>query len=481
MRSPFRIVKIFAVSGLACAVVATASGANAAAAAARRWGKALQVPGTATLNIGGSAGMGTVSCASAGNCSAGGSYKDGSGHLQAFVANQVNGTWRKAVEVPGTAALNAGGSASVASVSCPTAGSCSAGGAYTDGSGHLQPFVVSKKKGTWRTAIDVPGSATLNANGNASILSVSCASAGNCAAGGFYLDGSGKFQAFVVNQVNGTWHKAIEVPGTATLNADGNASTQSVSCASAGNCVAGGYYDDGSNRFQAFVVGRVNGTWLKAIEVPGTAALNADGNASVNSVSCASAGNCAAGGYYVDGSDHSHPFVVNQVRSTWHKAIVVPGTVTLSKGALAQVHVVSCASAGSCAAAGVYTDGSGHLQAFVVSQVSGTWRKAIEVPGTSTLNKGGEAFMPGLSCSSAGNCSGGGAYTDGSGHQQAFVVSQVKGTWRTAIEVPGTATLNMGGTASTESVSCTSPGECSAAGYYTGGSGHMQALVVTES
>ncbi len=50
---------------------------------------------------------------------------------------------------------------------------------------------------------------------------MSCAAAGNCSAGGHYTDSSGHFQAFVVSQVNGTWHTAIEVPGTAALNQGG--------------------------------------------------------------------------------------------------------------------------------------------------------------------------------------------------------------------------------------------------------------------
>jgi hypothetical protein len=34
------------------------------------------------------------------------------------------------------------------------------------------------------------------------------------------------------------------------------------------------------------------------------------------------------------------------------------------------------------------------------------------------------AFLASVSCGSAGNCAAGGIYTDGSGHQQGFVVSQ---------------------------------------------------------
>jgi hypothetical protein len=83
---------------------------------------------------------------------------------------------------------------------------------------------------------------------------VSCASAGNCSAGGFYADSSNKEQAFVVSEVGGAWHKAIEVRGTAALNKGGQAHILSVSCTSAGHCSAGGTYADGSGVIQAFVV-----------------------------------------------------------------------------------------------------------------------------------------------------------------------------------------------------------------------------------
>ena len=56
----------------------------------------------------------------------------------------------------------------------------------------------------------------------------------------------------MVNEVNGTWGTAIEVPGTAALNTGGQAAVTAVSCAPAGTCSAGGVYT-GSGQ-QAFVV-----------------------------------------------------------------------------------------------------------------------------------------------------------------------------------------------------------------------------------
>jgi hypothetical protein len=404
----------------------TGTAQAAAVAVAGTWRKAIEVPGLGSLNKRGSALLTSVSCASAGNCAAGGFYSDGSFHAQAFVVSEHNGTWGTAIEVPGSGALNKGGYALIESVSCASAGNCAAGGQYSDGSrgfGHLQAFVVGERNGAWGTAIEVPWSGALNAGGNAVVFSVSCASAGNCAAGGSYADRSGHGQVFVVGERNGAWGKAIEVPGSGALNKGGSAFTSSVWCTSAGNCAAGGDYTDGSFRGQAFVVSERNGTWGKAIEVPGSGTLNKGGSASSSSVSCASAGNCAVGGFYTDRSGHRQAFVISERNRTWGKAIEVPGSGALNKGGRAEVGSVSCVSAGNCAAGGQYWDGIA-FQAFVVSERDGAWGKAIEVPGSGSLNAGRFAFTGSVSCALAGNCAAGGIYTDRSGHSQAFVVNQ---------------------------------------------------------
>ena len=119
------------------------------------------------------------------------------------MVSEKNGTWGTAKQVPGTAALNTGGFAEMPSVSCASAGNCSAGGDYFDRTGFGHAFVVSEKNGTWGTATKVPGTAALN-HENAEIPSVSCGSAGNCSAGGFYTDSSGHRQAYVVSETNGT-------------------------------------------------------------------------------------------------------------------------------------------------------------------------------------------------------------------------------------------------------------------------------------
>jgi hypothetical protein len=464
---------------------AHAARAAAPAAAGGTWGTAEEVPGTAALSQGGTAQVTSVSCPTAGSCGAVGFYSDPTGPFQAFVVSKADGTWGTAAEAPGTAALNQGGNAAMGSVSCASAGNCSAGGSYVNSLSYTEAFVISETNGSWRQAKEVPGTAALNRGHMAVTNSVSCPSAGNCSAGGYYTDSSDHQQAFVISEVNGSWGTAVELPGIAALNAGGSAEITSVSCASAGNCSAGGYYTDASGKLQVFVAGQANGAWHPAIEVPGTAALNQDGRAVINSVSCRSAGNCSAGGSYTQITADEQAFVVTETNGTWGTAEEVPGTAALNTGGSASTLSVSCASAGNCSAGGSYLDSSGD-QPFVVSETGGTWGSAEPVPGVAALDQGATyAATTSLSCASAGNCSAGGVYTDIYRHQQVFVVSQTDGSWGSAEEVPGTASLNTGGYAVINSVSCSSVAHCSAGGYYTesigGGFGNPQAFVVNQS
>ena len=200
------------------------AGAKGVSASGVTWNNAHQIPGLAALATRHIDEVDTVSCSSPGNCSAGGLYvtpANGDGG-EAFVANETGGVWGKAEEVPGTATLNAGdGGADVASMSCRSTGNCSAGGEYVESSGGEQAFVVDEVNGTWGTAVEAPGTAALNVGDGAQITAVSCGSPGNCSAMGQYSDGAllPLDQVFVIDEVNGTWQNAQQIPGTGALNA----------------------------------------------------------------------------------------------------------------------------------------------------------------------------------------------------------------------------------------------------------------------
>ena len=428
------------------------------------WHTAIEVPGSSTLNQGGNAEVESVSCESAGNCSAGGFYTDASFGQQAFVAAETNGTWGTAEEVPGTAALNKGGNAQITSVSCTSLGNCSAGGDYTDASNYQRAFVVNETNGTWGTAEEVPGIAVVGQYTRTWIVAMSCTSPGNCSAAG---------SSFVVAETNGTW-------GKATVPSFKNGSDfyfNSVSCASAGNCSAVGNYEEaiGSQLVvKAFAVDQVGGGWNTGEQIPGTAAFNSD-QSQVTSVSCASAGNCSADGSYVsDSSGHTQVFVVTETNGTWGTAEKVPSLAALNSDGYAWANAVACTAPGTCIAGGYYHDASFNEQAFFVAQTNGAWGAAEEVPGTAALNKFGDAYVTSISCGSAGNCSAGGSVSS-----QPFVIDQVNGTWDTPQEVTDNAgrsnsTSNPGIT----SISCASAGSCAAGGYYLDPSYHQQAFVV---
>jgi hypothetical protein len=167
--------------------------------------------------------------------------------------------------------------------------------------------------------------------------SVSCVSAGNCEAGGSYAEpsaGGGTYEAFVASERHGRWGKAIEVPGIPPPSSGicgpnsyrcvaGN--VLSVSCAPAGACADGGWYDTPSINGQvAFVATYKDGRWTKAIQIPGLEALDTGRFSAVNSVSCTLAGQCAAGGRYSTAKSGVGPaFVAEEKNGIWGQAQTV--------------------------------------------------------------------------------------------------------------------------------------------------------------
>jgi hypothetical protein len=198
---------------------------------------------------------------------------------------------------------------------------------------------------------------------------VSCASPGNCAAGGYYTASGDHEQALLVVQRNGTWQKAAPLRGVLTLNAGGEARILGVSCARRADCAAVGYYEDHHHKNQALALGEKNGRWTVAAEIPGTASLNTGGYAEAESVSCTAAGDCSAGGFYARVTSTA-AFVVTEASHVWGRAIEVPGSAALDKGDEETVGPLSCGSPGNCGAGGLYTDRSGHFQAMLVDETA---------------------------------------------------------------------------------------------------------------
>jgi hypothetical protein len=472
-------------AAIAAAAVALAAGAGPAAAQARSpaasrdtasaaWGTARLIPGLAALNTGGVAQVNSVACTSAGNCTAVGEYATPAVIDVPFAATQVNGTWHKAVKVPLAAAIK-NLAVGLGPVVCSSPGNCIATGLLI-GVGPQAVVVASEVDGTWGKARELPGIAALTANRYhwSEAGGLACASAGNCAIGGVYLDAARHNQAFVAAQVGGTWRTAGQVPGTGGTGGNG-AGVNTVFCVPAGPCTAGGGYPGGSPTGRAFVITDTGGSWGPLTAIP------ASSSDAINSLSCSSAGTCTGGGPVTsNGLSPTGIFTTAEHHGTWAKPQPLPGLATLNAGGFATI-TLSCVSAGTCGGGGDYTDAAHHGQAYVASQQHGTWGTAKAVPGLIALNSGGDAQLYVLSCGAPNGCGAGGYYTDSAGHTQAFVATASNGTWGTATQVPGTATLNQGGFAITYAISCPAAGHCTAGGLYTDSSGNQQAFVASQN
>jgi hypothetical protein len=474
-----RSVRSWLLVVLAVVAVLAASGFSAGkSASSGGWAKAVTVAGIA--KSGGETSV--ISCASPGNCVAAGEFRAKSG-IKVFVLSQVRGTWGKPSVLPGTAPTSKTGGAA-AGIACPSAGRCVVVGSYTDAAGHNQAFISRQVRGTWRKLSWVPGLARLDRGHNAGLDYLSCPSAGNCSAEGAYTDGSGNGHPFVVTQVRGTWGQVTTVPAATGLpgQAAGNVpSIGPISCPSPGNCSAAGTYAV-SGGGQVFVDNEVHGAWT-AEAVPGLATLNVGLQDSINAISCPSAGNCGAGGAYVAADGAMDSFVVNETHGTWGTATEVK---TKIPGFNADdgdwITAMSCPSAGNCTAGGEQNVEQDAINSsvYVLSEVHGTWGQAILVNGMSKLNQGDYATISQVSCSSAGNCGIAGYYNAGPNedliYTQPYVADQVKGTWSKAIEVPGIKTVpeSQGQNADTTTISCPAPNRCGAGG------GNGTAFVVTQ-
>jgi len=228
------------------------------------------------------------------------------------------------------------------------------------------------------------------------------------------------------------------------------------------------------------------GTWGPAQPVPGLAALAPHGStvisADINAISCATPGNCAAvGSYVVDTSGHNArvPLVVTETNGTWGNAQKVTGAV-LSTANSPALENVSCGAPGDCTATG-YSGAGPSQQAFFVTEALGAWGTASPIDA-SALGTGVASKFIAVSCSAAGECAAVGYYVPANSFvEQAFVMDEDSGSWGAAEPVPGLDTLQpTADSAYLTSVSCAGPGDCTAAGFYSYGSGDYAPLLVTE-
>jgi len=314
----------------------------------------------------------SISCTSAGTCSAVGAYDVGVGAIsieQPFAVSEVAGHWTSASEIALPAGTNFNPFGELNQVSCTSAGNCAAAGSYIDQNNVTHALVVSEVAGTWRAGSSFALPANASAYAGATLSEVSCASAGNCSVAGSYNVSGGAVEMLVGTETNFAWARASEIQLPASAAANPHVLLYGfggISCASNGNCASGGQYQDKVGNFQGFLVNEINGHWQAATELTlPSGAVQAGKNGGVVALSCVSAGNCAAGAAYEDSSGNYQALVVSETNHAWTTStkITLPAGAT-TVGQAGGIYALDCQRTGVCDAVGSYETTSGNYLGF---------------------------------------------------------------------------------------------------------------------
>src|ERR1700691_5314667 len=113
---------------------------------------------------------------------------------------------------------------------------------------------VNDIAGAWAVSSPVQfGSGVQSTAPNTALRSVSCSSAGNCTAVGLFNDVSGANKAFVVTESGGTWSSAAPTNLSSALQSNPtNSNFNAVSCTSNGDCAALGEFTSSSGTSESF-------------------------------------------------------------------------------------------------------------------------------------------------------------------------------------------------------------------------------------
>ena len=393
----------------------------------------------------------------------------------------AQGVWAQATEVTAPANARSDPNAFFSGISCSSAGNCTAAGSYIDSSQNGLAMVATETSGTWAQATEVTAPANAGSNTDALFNGISCSSTGNCTAAGLYTDSSSHDQAMVATETSGTWAQATEVAAPSNAASDPGAFFYGISCSSAGNCTAAGGYNDSSGYAQAMAATETSGSWAQATEV--TAPSNAGGNpgADFYGISCSSAGTCTAAGSYTDASGNNQLMAATEASGVWAQAAEVSAPSNAGSNPDAYFSGISCSSAGNCTAAGSYSDSSGHAQAMTATETSGSWAQATEVAAPANAGSDPAAYFFGISCSSTAYCTASGEYTDTSSSEEPMTATETSGTWAVAAEIAVPANAGSSQEAGLNGISCSSTWNCTAVGIYVDNSGNIEAMAATET
>jgi hypothetical protein len=322
-----------------------------------------------------------VSCVSATDCFAVGTYANSTTSLT--LIELWNGTTWAIKSTPNPA----GASASLAAVSCFSSTSCNAVGSQTSSSSGLGTTLAETLKGTtWTLVASANGKNITN-----SLVSLSCKSSASCVAVGD-VDTS----SFANNSLAETFNGTSWTLSNAVTPAGDNAILTGVACTSTSSCVAVGSFGQFEAEGMALIESWNGKTWTQET-APGGASTTYD----LAAIACSAAAACIAVG---GAGDFASTLAMSWNGKAW-SVVVTPdpaGTGTSLSG-------VTCSAATSCISVGGDTDSVGEHVSFAESLSGTAWALTAATPNP----QGRPAnSLLGVSCSSATACTSVGQRAD---------------------------------------------------------------------
>lgn len=408
-----------------------------------------------------------LGCGSPGNCTAVGGYYDTLNHGQAVAWTETGGHWADGVTLrpPKNARKNAfdfyGAGGGITSLSCPAVGDCTAVGDYLDSVGNQRGVLFTEHNGQWSHGAEAvmpsdrfdPTARTGNGRGYASVPAVSCVSAGNCVAIGYYLNEHGAVKSVIFVESGGSWGtaKLVNPPSGALTGDYMYTELDAISCSSDGTCTAVGSYVDSSGNQQGWVITIRSGSVLTSAELPmptGPEITDPNPAPQFTSISCVDATDCGAVGNYT--IDYEAPGTTQPVNNgnlgglllleqsgTWQATeVVLPSDAAPIDQPYAQdtgMFSVDCPATTSCTAVGYYSDNNTNIQGEVMDETSGTWTsaKTVALPNNAATDVETQLVLPGpVSCSSPGYCGASAVYANVTGNEIPLLASETgSGSW----------------------------------------------------
>ena len=397
-------------------------------------------------------GLVDISCPADGRCAAVGRYTDSRRTDHGVLFSETHGRWGRGVRLrlpdnalappkPKSSAVDLLG---LDGISCSTAGNCVAVGSYETTAEVWEAMIVVQRHGHWTRAVQapLPAGAPIAAQ-DALLLSVTCNRLGQCAAAGAYVDRLGRQQSLLVTGTPGSWAAAPTPAAPSDANSDPNVVPSSIACAGTGVCAAVGTYINPLQNSLGLLLSESGGQWSggTGATLPANAApagTVGDQTVVLASVACPQAGVCTSVGWYYDNYENSQGLLVTQNGNTWEPGV----EVTLPSNAVegiekqfAGLDWISCASVGNCLATGVYTDLGLNTQGLLLSEVNGSWQTGVESPLPRNAGTQQYAAADQSDCTGDGDCAVIGEYTDRRGNVLGYLLGEQGGVWGRATEL----------------------------------------------